>query len=186
MTGHDRPRKRLSANLPQHWLHDPDYWCMSDAEWRLHTHGLMWAIGRTDGYIPAGMLAMLLPGSDADRDKALAGLPDAGRWLARPDGWQIAGWESSQSTVEEIHNNRRREREKKARQRAVPRGTPGGESPEDVHPGSKEKQSKAKARTDRNHLRTFTRARETCLGCDRPARRGCSTCWDHAHLDEAS
>lgn len=115
MTGR---RKRLSADLPQHWLHDPAWWSLPDAAWRLHTHGLMWAIGRTDGHIPHTMLTMLLPGSDADRDLAVKALLDAGHWRAVPDGWQITDWDESQSTVEQITARRTNARERQARHRS--------------------------------------------------------------------
>ena len=138
-----RRRKRLSADLPQHWLHDPAYWNLSDAAWRLHTHALMWAIGRTDGQIPLSMLTMLLPGTDADRARAAQELVDAGRWADTETGWALPDWDEHQSTVEVIDNNRRRERDKKRRQRStddvpqvVPPGTPPGESTGGVRNGT--------------------------------------------------
>lgn len=125
-------RKRLSADLPQHWLHHPGYWALSDAAWRMHTHSLMWAIGRTDGFIPDAMLPTLLAGTDAGRAAAAGELADAGLWAAVPGGWQVCGWEDSQSTVAQIEANRERERDKKRRKRAsVPGGTPGGTAPGD-------------------------------------------------------
>jgi hypothetical protein len=123
-------RKRLSADLPQHWLHDPRYFGLSDRAWRLHTHALMWAIGRTDGFIPRDILRVLMP---QGRDLARRTVPELVRacvWAEAPalGGWQIVEWELSQSTVGEIEKRRLREREKKQRQRAnVPGGTPPGE-----------------------------------------------------------
>lgn len=121
-----RRRKRLSADLPQHWLHDPTYWNLSDSAWRLHTHALMWAIGRTNGEIPQSMLTMLLPGSDADRTRAAQELVDAGQWADTEIGWVLPDWDEHQSTIETITNNRLYERDKKRRQRSVPYGTPLG------------------------------------------------------------
>jgi hypothetical protein len=83
-------RKRLSADLPQHWLHDPVFWQLTDRAWRLYTHALMWAIGRTDGEIPSQMLSSLLPGSDEDRDLAVKELVSARLWECTPDGWRIS------------------------------------------------------------------------------------------------
>jgi hypothetical protein len=130
VTGEPRRRKRLSADLPQHWLHDPMYWSLTDRAWRLHTHAHMWAIGRTDGFIPDSMLSMLLAGSDSDRELALKELVSAGLWLPVTGGWQIPRWHDTQASVEEIENHRKRWREKKQRQRAnVPGGTTQGDSP---------------------------------------------------------
>lgn len=167
-------RKRLAADLPQHWLHDPAYWTLTDRAWRLHTHGLMWAIGRTDGHIPQDMLSMLLPGSDADREIAVKDLEAAGRWKRVTGGWLITGWEQSQSTVAEIENNRRREREKKRRQRAspdsaVPPGTPPGESTRGVRNGTARDGTdrEAQSGTD-DEPDTGWPEVECCTGCGGP------------------
>jgi hypothetical protein len=115
-------RKRLSADLPQHWLHDPVFWQLTDRAWRLYTHALMWAIGRTDGEIPSQMLSSLLPGSDEDRDLAVKELVSARLWECTPDGWRIPNWVEHQSTIEQINNQRAYQARKKARQRAPERG----------------------------------------------------------------
>jgi hypothetical protein len=135
-------RKRLSADLPQHWLHAPEWFCLSDRAWRLHTHALMWAIGRTDGFIPEDMLGILIRGTWEDLQGVLKELATAGHWEMVPGGWQVTRWELSQSTVEEIENNRRRERNKKRRQRAsqpprVPGGTPSWDSRQGVRHGKR-------------------------------------------------
>jgi hypothetical protein len=130
-------RKRLSADLPQHWLHDQQFWTLSDRAWRLLTHALMWAVGRTDGQIPASMLSMLLPGTDQGRQAAADELVAAGVWADDPIGWRFVDWEGSQSTVEEIGPHRAKWRDKKAKQRAnVPQGTPPGESTGGVRNGT--------------------------------------------------
>lgn len=138
--------KRVAANLPQHWLHDPAYWDLSHAAWRIQTHALMWSIDRTDGQIPRSMLPMLMPGTDAERNLAVRELINAGHWAETEMGWELPDWEEHQSTKEAIENNRRRARDKKRRQRArtVPGGTtpvtgPGtsqGDSPEGVREGT--------------------------------------------------
>jgi hypothetical protein len=110
-----RRRKRLSADLPQHWLDDPVFLCLSHEAWRLWTGMLMWAIGRTDGEIPLVALSRLMPGSDEDRATAVKELVDVGKVVQTPTGWQIPTWEEHQSTVEHIENQRARERRKKAR-----------------------------------------------------------------------
>jgi hypothetical protein len=126
-TSDGRRRKRLSADLPQHWLLDPTYRRLPDEAWRLLTHSLMWAIGQTDGFIPEDMLPALMDGSPEERQRAVRRLSRAGIWARAPGGWQFAEWEASQSTVAEIENRRSRDREKKQKQRAnVPRGNPPG------------------------------------------------------------
>jgi len=145
MTEPQRRSKRLSADLPQNWLHDPLYWGLSDAAWRLLTHALMWSIGRTDGHIPAGMLPVLSPGDNPGDSPgtspgpaaAAAELCAAGIWRAAPGGWRVTDWAATQSTCEQIENNRRRERGKKQRQRArVPGGTDPGDSTGGVRHGT--------------------------------------------------
>ena len=175
MTGKKGRRKRLSADLPQHWLHDPVYWSLSDRAWRLHTHAHMWAIGRTDGFISEDMLTMLLPGTDAERELALKELLGSGLWARKTGGWQIPRWRDTQSTVKEIENNRRREREKKQRQRAnVPPGTPRRDSPREVPPGSTERHGTARStRTGSTTSRSVTNPGTngegfSCSECERP------------------
>ncbi len=133
-------RKRLSADLPQNWLHDPAWWGLSGDAWRLHTHALMWCIGRTDGEIPDFMLMILLPDPLGVADAA-AELVDAGHWERTEAGWRVLFWEDSQSTVEQIENRRKYERRKKDRRRTGEstvdnrRESPSdnrGESPADV------------------------------------------------------
>jgi hypothetical protein len=117
----ERRRKRLSADLPQHWLREPPYWSLSNRAWRLHTHALMWAIGRTNGMIPEHMITTLLRCSDAQRLDAAAELVDAGLWKHTTDGWRVVDWNDSQSTVEQIDHNREQLRERVARHRQVKR-----------------------------------------------------------------
>jgi hypothetical protein len=115
-----RPPHRLSADLPQHWLHAPVYWSLSDRAWRLHTHAHMWAIGRTNGFIPQDVLSLLMPGADAEREAAAQELTSAGLWVAVTAGWEIPRWRETQSTPEEIQRNRegnrRRQQEWRDRQ----------------------------------------------------------------------
>jgi len=123
--------KRLSADLPQNWLHDPKYWLLSSEAWRLHTHGLMWCIGRTDGEVPTEMLTLLLPGSDEDRSDALKELLTAKHWTPTSTGWRIQDWTDTQSTVKQINDGRRANatrqaqwRKRQAEQRAKQNGEP--------------------------------------------------------------
>lgn len=168
MTDAPGRRKRLSADLPQNWLHDPLYWGLSDAAWRLHTHALMWAIGRTDGHIPARMSPVLSPGTSPERDAAVAELCAAGVWHSAPGGWQVTDWPATQSTCEQIENNRRRERDKKRRQRAsVPQGTPPRESPEGVRHGTARKSSSKGSEVKQGAPRNG-HEEHTCADCGRP------------------
>jgi hypothetical protein len=126
----------------------------------MHTHALMWAIGRTDGEIPFSMLTMLLPGSDADRDRAVRELLAAGHWTDTPTGWRLPGWTDTQSTVAQVENNRRRERNKKRRQRAnVPPGKPPGESTEGVRNGTERQElTEQKERSGSSNAGTAARS----------------------------
>lgn len=119
------PYRRLCADLPRDWLLKVQFMRLSHAAWRMYTYGLMWAIGETDGDIPRDVLALLLPGTDEDRQLALKELLDAGLWVEISTGWRFPDWLKHQSSVAQIERNREKARLKKQQQRSrqVPRGT---------------------------------------------------------------
>jgi hypothetical protein len=118
MTTSRRQYKRLSADLPQQWLHALPYWDLSDRAWRLHTHALMWAIGRTNGTLPESIVPTLLHCTATELQAALAELTSAGLWHRTADGWLVIDWAASQSTVEQIEHNRKLNRERVRQHRA--------------------------------------------------------------------
>ncbi len=118
---------------------------------------LVWSVSnRTDGRIEQEDLE-LIPRFAA---YAPAALVKAGLWTAIDHGWRITEFavtQTSQSELELLENNRRREREKKARQRAskaagdsqdteLSQGTVPGDVPGDVSQGT------AQARTEQDRL----------------------------------
>lgn len=114
MTGRLR---QLSADLPRCWLTDPVYRDLSDQAWRLHTHALMWCIGQTDGFIGENHLPMLAPGDWHEQRKPVDELVRAGLWARVTGGWQVTGWQDSQSTMAQIEGNRAAVRKRMARLR---------------------------------------------------------------------
>jgi hypothetical protein len=203
---------RISADLPQHWLHDPAYRKLSDRAWRLHTHALMWAIGQTDGHIPEDSLDLFLGNTWAWEEQRAAAkeLVDAGKWKRVTGGWDIPGWQTSQSTVAQIESARRNWRESKRRQRKSAQAggvstvdstedsteDSTGDSPQWTPPGSPpgsppeiRKARKGKAEQQPPDAPPRARAREggdrpPCAvpGCTRPARKSCVTCDQPDHM----
>jgi hypothetical protein len=120
--------KRLSADLPQHWLDEPWFLQLSDDAKLLYLCGLMWAIGRTDGKIPSYVLSRLCPDDPDRRARGAAELCQRGRWkpyTSDGGGWRYVDWTDSQSTVEQIEHNRTRKRKNKADSRAAQRDVTG-------------------------------------------------------------
>jgi hypothetical protein len=120
--------KRLSADLPQHWLDEPWFLRLSDDAKLLYMCGLMWAIGRTDGRIPSYALPRLCPDDVDRRARAVAELVRVGKWkpyTSDGGGWRYPDWTDSQSTVEQIEHERRRKRQNQADSRAKRRPVTG-------------------------------------------------------------
>lgn len=127
------------ARIPERYLMDRRVAKLSDAAFRTYILGTTWAVSNmTDGYITQDDFG-LIPSSNP---LVISELVDSGLWLAQErGGWLIADYEKTQtsrSELETLAKVRRRDREKKARQRAarldtgtVPGDVP-GDSPGDV------------------------------------------------------
>jgi hypothetical protein len=126
----------LDTRFPVEWLLDRRIQQLSDADHRAFVNAFMWSVAnRTDGRVACADLA-LIPGMS---DSAAA-LVAAGLWAVVDEtGWLITDFESTQTSRAEhemLERARRKEREKKARQRAkVAQQEPGqnpvqGDSPE--------------------------------------------------------
>jgi hypothetical protein len=106
------------ARFPESWLNDRRLMRLSDAAFRLHVIAMAWSVSnRTDGAIDQDDLP-LMPGVDGGR---AAELEKAGLWERRDDSWLLVDFARTQTSRHELDvldNVRRREREKKARQRA--------------------------------------------------------------------
>jgi len=186
---------RISADLPQHWLHSPSYRKLSDRAWRLHTHALMWAIGQTDGHIPEDALDLFIGNTWTweQRREAVKELIGAGKWKRVTGGWDICDWEATQTSLAQIEGLRRKWRDDKARQRkaataltsADTRTVHGGhpvDSPvDDIRQGKARAPSTNSNQIQDANSRTRDDGRPPCAvpGCDQPARRSCRTCADH-------
>ncbi len=123
----------VDARLPERYLSDRRILRLTDSERSSLFIATLWAVSnRTDGRIERADLDLI----PMFRSAAVNTLVIHGLWL--PDGedaWTIADYSRDQTTRHEfevLENNRRRERTKKARQRArqsVPGDVPPGQSP---------------------------------------------------------
>jgi hypothetical protein len=141
----------VDARFPEAWLADRRLLRLSAEGFRLFVVALLWSVAnRTDGRVDREDL-VLMPGTDSGRTPELE---KAGLWVPREDGsWLIADFartQTSRDELEVLENARRREREKKARQRAekagtVPREVPPGQSPGTAQEGRKARQGRQAA-----------------------------------------
>ena len=125
------------ARLPERWLNDRRLQRLSADHYRTFVNALLWSVAnRTDGHIEREDIG-LIPHWSANAAKALV---SANLLTPQSDGWLIADYASTQTTrseLETLERVRRRERDKKARQRAGKAaedvagsdGLPGDESP---------------------------------------------------------
>jgi hypothetical protein len=175
------------ARFPERWLNDRRILRLPDDAFRLFVTSLAWSVAnRTDGRIYDDDLG-LVPASPGGSGQ----LAKAGLWERVADCWQITVFEETQTSRNQLAaaaNARRADREKHRRQRAHKAGNHAfcgnrpctrvpGDSPGEV-PGDNTRTGQA--RPVRQQPPTDLR---TCLGCDRPPRAGCRTCWDHAYLE---
>ena len=132
------------ARFPERWLNDRRVLRLSDAGFRLYLMALTWSVAnRTDGVLYDDDLMLMVT---VDPRRA-AELEKAGLWRREKDYWVIVeftGTQSSRNDLEVLENTRRREREKKARQRA--RRSP-GTVPRPRSPGTKGGTPLGQART---------------------------------------
>ncbi|WP_375236518.1 hypothetical protein [Microbacterium schleiferi] len=142
------------ARIPEQYLTDKRILRLTDSERSSFFMALVWSISnRTDGRIERGDLP-LIP------TFAPAAIPGLVRWecwvVDGADAWRIADyarWQTTRSEFEVLDNARRRDREKKARQRAKAKESPGGQSPGNV-PGDmtgKARQGQARQETGKEN-----------------------------------
>jgi len=146
------------ARFPERWLNDRRISRLSDPAFRLHVTALVWSVGnRTDGVIDDSDLT-LIPRVDTAR---VAELDKAGLWRRERDYWVIVDFDGSQTTSNELamlDNLRRRERDKKARQRARPKpsedvpGDSPGDGPQGLHRTGQDRTDQARTGTEENEL----------------------------------
>ena len=143
------------ARLPERWLNDSRLQRLSADHYRTFINALLWSVAnRTDGRVEREDVG-LIPHWSGNAAKAFVA---AGLFTAQSNGWLIADYAATQTTrseLETLERVRRREREKKAKQRAgkaseetagaeavpgdespsVPGDVP-GDSPRDGSPGT--------------------------------------------------
>lgn len=116
------------ARVPEAWLNDRRVQRLSDPAFRLFILALTWSVSnRTDGLIDPDDVR-LVPGVEPGY---AAELERSGLWERQKDSWLIVDFARTQTSrhqLEVMEDARRKEREKKARQRAsraaVPLGRP--------------------------------------------------------------
>lgn len=117
------------ARIPEQYLTDKRILRLTDTERSSFFMALVWSISnRTDGRIERADLPLIPTFSE----KAVAGLVRWGCWESDGvEAWLISDftrWQTTRSEFEVLDNARRREREKKARQRAKARENIPGDS----------------------------------------------------------
>ncbi|NQX11365.1 hypothetical protein HQQ80_06995 [Microbacteriaceae bacterium VKM Ac-2855] len=136
----------VDARMPERYLLDRRIGRLSDAEFRSYITATIWSVSnRTDGVIVADDLP-LIPRFSTSAVLAFVALA---LWVETGDGrWLICDFAQTQTSkheLEVVENMRRRDREKKARQRAAKAGLEAepspafadvpGDVPRDVSPG---------------------------------------------------
>ncbi len=166
------------ARFPERWLNDRRVLRLPDDAFRLFVLSLAWSVAnQTDGRIYDEDLAMI-PASPLGTGQ----LARVGLWERVADYWLITVFEETQSTradLEHLAVQRRKARDRKRRERER-RGRPvTRDVTRDVPEDS--------TRTGQARTGALTAAADLqlCLGCSRPPRSGCRTCWDHAHMELA-
>lgn len=137
------------ARHPERWLLDRRIQKLSDAAYRLFFTSLAWSVAnRTDGVLLDEDLN-LMPNVATGKASELV---KAQLWRREPSQWVISDYASTQTSrreLEVLENLRRREREKKARQRAAALGdSPPGLSPGTVPPGQHRQEGRQEGRQD--------------------------------------
>ncbi|GGL88579.1 hypothetical protein GCM10009706_29060 [Curtobacterium citreum] len=112
------------ARFPERYLSDRRVLRLTADEFRGWAFATIWSVSnRTDGVILSDEL-LLVPFMSASTAQKLEA---SGLWAADGNGWVIADFPQTQTSrheLEVLDNARRREREKKARQRAAKTGAP--------------------------------------------------------------
>jgi hypothetical protein len=165
------------ARFPERWLNDRRVICLPDDAFRLFVISLAWSVAnRTDGRIYDDDPTFIPASARGSGHLAKSGL-----WERVADYWQIAEFEETQTTREDLEHlagQRRKARDKKRRQRrsaqSVPRDVPRDVTPDSTRTG----QARTGVRGESEEQRGCAESE-----CAQPARRGCLTCWDRAYLE---
>lgn len=160
------------VRLPERWITDRRVLLTTPPVWRLYTFALMYSVAnRSDGVILPDDLQMM-PTISAD---CAAELVKLGLWERRRDGWRITDFTATQAAGMNSTSSSGS---------APPSATRNAASdltrPRDGPPGT------AQAGRQAGKAGTNEQQPQTCLGCDLPARAGCSTCWDHAYMENGA
>lgn len=173
--------------MPERWLSDRRILRLSDASFRTFATALLWSVSnRTDGLIDREDLS-LVPHASTDHAEELEA---AGLLSPCDEGWMLVDFEATQTSRDELQvleNMRRRDREKKARQRAEAKEVAGerpgdsrGDDPGERSPGTAQAsqdrhQEKSKDSRSRFCSKHPAGTDEPCVGCMNARRHFDST-----------
>jgi hypothetical protein len=155
------------TRLPERFITDRRIRRLTDAAHRLYVNAMVWSVAnRTDGVIYDDDLALI---PDIDRDRADE-LIKAELWRRDRDRWLIVDYAATQTSkheLEVLENVRRRDREKKARQRAAAAadGDSPGDSPGVRSPGTAQEGRKAGSEVQDHAGTSANGAARTCEQC---------------------
>ncbi|MCV0334086.1 hypothetical protein [Microbacterium sp.] len=124
------------------WLNDRRVMSLTGDDFKAFVTAGAWMVeNRTDGRVTADDLDYIPRFNKGSVKKFI----DAGLWEQKDNGWLMSDYHATQTSraeFETLENNRRREREKKARQRS--KGTVPGDVPGDMSQGTaQDRQGKA-------------------------------------------
>lgn len=104
------------ARLPDPWLGNPRFGCLSDASWRLFTHALMWSNRYgTDGVVDKKFYPHLLV--EGDTIGQVLELMDCEIAIPTAGGFAIPWEQFGQSFAADVERTRLLNRQRKAKQR---------------------------------------------------------------------
>ncbi|MDI2098000.1 hypothetical protein [Ruicaihuangia caeni] len=174
------------------WLNDRRVMTLTGDAFKTFVTAGTWMVeNRTDGFLTADDLEFIPRVSRS----SIAPLVAAGLWAEVPGGWQMVDYQATQTTrseFEALENVRRREREKKARQRAKNDGAePAGFSPSPGdNPGDVSRGSTQARTGQEGQARTSTGSGSALTWDVAPipgsaAAWGCSVCGDPLPCEKA-
>lgn len=106
------PHAEFDDNYAEH----PTNWALSDKAFRLHTAAICYANRYlTDGFIDADQVPRLIP---RYTKRALEELIDHRRWMPCLGGYKIRDYLDWNPSAAEVHDRRKKARERKAKSRS--------------------------------------------------------------------
>lgn len=176
----------MDARFPDRWLNDRRIARLPDDAFRLFVLALAWSVSNlSDGVLYDDDLP-LIPGA---QPLLAPVLERAGLWARGTGYWVIENYADTQTTAEQFKaaeaarvakraadaQRKRRQRSREAQSRMTSRVTSASDT--------QDRTGQDRTGSTKGESPTTRGTGVTCVACDRPARRACSTCWEHASME---